>query len=382
MQINALRIRRLLVRTANRAMAFGLFAALLTAAPASQAQQIVQPLAGDVILSLPGVAGPRGIAMHPETGELFVSTFDLRRPPEQSNSLMRFSPAGELVARIEFGERQLFGLAFNPRDRHLYMALAGLPQILRVPADFDSSSQPEVIAVLPSLGADASGAPTTAQPNGLLFRESDGALLASDHSQGAIALIADPSLAANPCPNGSECVRMLLQDSRLLPAADSFPAVGANGIALSLDERRLFIGNQTTGGVFAANLAARGGPSLRMLLSLPGPDGFARGPGDTILAASLRLNAVVIIDGTSGSILAQLGSLVGVDGQGMLLGLRAPANLIRTGDSLLVTSFGSGPQPMLPAGIPAPVPPPTRFGTVSQISIPFAILQRETAARR
>jgi DNA-binding beta-propeller fold protein YncE len=212
---------------------------------------IVDRFAAKEFVQLPdGVRFPEGIAANPDTGEIFVATFDFNG----NNKLLRFKANGKLVAQKDFGGTPLLGLAFNLADGKVYIcnagALAGLQsKIQRIPADFHEGTPIEDVAPLPHIGAPLDrtvGNPDGSQdvihfgsnasaPNGMAFR-SDGSLFVSDSFQGAIFQIENVDLCSGSCP-----VITFAHDALL--ATTGFPPFGANGIDFSADEKSLFIAN-------------------------------------------------------------------------------------------------------------------------------------------
>ncbi len=103
---------------------------------------IVDRFAAKEFAQLPdGVRFPEGIAANPDTGEIFVATFDFGG----NNKLLRFQANGKLVAQKDFGGTPLPGLAFNLADGKVYICNTGdlvgsQSKIQRIPADFHEST--------------------------------------------------------------------------------------------------------------------------------------------------------------------------------------------------------------------------------------------------
>jgi DNA-binding beta-propeller fold protein YncE len=307
----------------------------------AQSRVIVDPSAAQVALRLaPEFNSPRGITTDPRNGDLFIGTFDLS--PAQTNFLIRLNARGELTGQMAFGPRQLLGLAFNPLDGHVYFALPSGGKIQRLPAGFGPNTPIQDVAILPVLPPTPLGpriGPPT--PNGLLFRASDGALLVSDQAQGAVFLIPDPSLSSNACPTSSDCVQTLV-DSPLLASPGSLTRIGANGLALSADEKRLFVSNTGENNVLVFDTVAK---SLRSLtLGVFGPDGLGMSPAGSLIVSSFAGNEIVLLDPVTGRPRAELGDFLGVDRTGAPIGVLNPANFIVSRNTVLVTNLGPFPS--------------------------------------
>jgi DNA-binding beta-propeller fold protein YncE len=307
----------------------------------AQSRVTVDPGAAQVQVRLaPDFNSPRGITTDPRSGDLFIGTFDLS--PAQTNFLIRLNRNGQLTGQIAFGAQQLLGLAFNPLDGHVYFALPGASKVQRVPASFGPNTPIEDVALLPVLLPSPAGprvGPPT--PNGLLFRASDGALLVSDQAQGAVFLIPDPTLSSNVCPTSSACVQTLV-DNPLLASPGSLSRIGANGLALSPDEKRLFVSNTGENSVLVFDTVAR---SLRILsLGVFGPDGLGIAPNGSLIVSSFAGNEIVLLDPITGRPRAELGDFLGVDRNGEPIGVLNPANFIVVRNALLVTNLGPFPS--------------------------------------
>src|SRR5690349_22238957 len=94
-----------------------------------------------------GVRFPEGITANPATREIYVATFDFG---PNSNKLLRYASNGHLQAQVNFGATPLLGLAFY--QGKIYIANFGAGSIQRISAAFNSTRQPEVVAVLPHIG--------------------------------------------------------------------------------------------------------------------------------------------------------------------------------------------------------------------------------------
>jgi len=332
--------------------------------------RIIDARAADIFSVLPDEANfPEGITANPKTRELFVGTVELGGG---DNFVLRLDRRGRVVAQLAVGPLPLLGLAFNPRDEHVYIAAPGATvgqssRIVRIPADFTSSTMLEDVAQVPLLPpvpirVEPTGdlilfGQTPPVPNGLVFRPSDGALLFSDAAQGAILQIADPSQASNVCPADSSCVSTLIQNNLLRGVG--FPNAGANGIALSEDESALFICNTGDDRLLRLDLAA--GMLFSLLRAdINGCDGMVLGPGGSLIITANQADQVVIVDSETGAVLAELGEFFGRLPSGTPLGLATPASPVLLGDSIFVTNTDRRP---VADGVPGPA-------TISRIRLP------------
>src|SRR5712692_671775 len=211
---------------------------------------IVKRDAAEQIIVLPkGVRFPEGITANQKNGDLYVGTF-INNDPQHPNKLLRFERHGKLVATKDFGATPLLGLEFNPRDNKVYICNFGASKIQRIRADFTASTQVEDVATIPGIGAPAPrtegnpdgssdtitfGSNKFPAPNALAFNKA-GDLFVSDSFQGAIFRI-NNAASCGPCPTPST----VSHDPFLATAG--FPPFGANGLALTSEEKTLFIAN-------------------------------------------------------------------------------------------------------------------------------------------
>ena len=283
---------------------------------------------------------PEGIAVDPETGDIFVSTFDFG---PNANQLLRYSKRGALEARLSFGETPLLGLAFNSNDGKVYIANFGAGQIQRVTSDFSSSSEVELVATLPKIGApedrrignpDGSedqihfGSNNVAAPNAMVF-SADGTLYVSDSFQGAIFNLTSP----NSC-NGSCEPETLIHDPLL--ATTGFPPFGANGLALDSDESTLYVANTGDDRVLAVTLATA---EISVFSeSLNGADGLAFDESGTLWVAANQADEILGLN-ENGRVIAKLAGHTRVKPLGVD-GLLFPASLAIRGSRMYVTNAG------------------------------------------
>jgi DNA-binding beta-propeller fold protein YncE len=288
-----------------------------------------------------GVRFPEGITANPDTGDIYVGTFDFGSP----NKLLRFARNGGLVAVRDFGGTPLLGLAFDRANGKIYIANLGASKIQRIAADFNSATPIEDVATVPSIGApgsrtviNADGNPPSQDtitfgstgfpaPNALTF-DAQGNLYVSDSFQGAIFRIANPNGCATPCS-----ATTFLHDPLLATAG--FPPFGANGIAFNSDGSALFIANTGDDRVLKLDIAS--GAITVFAESINGGDGIAFDARGRLWVAANQADEVVALN-ANGRVVAKLGEFRGIREDGSPHGLLFPASLVILGENLFVTN--------------------------------------------
>ncbi len=367
-----------LVCAPRRWMLASLWVGVFTCGSASMAQEsfpIVDAQAARRFATLPVEVGtPEGLAVAPTRREVFVGTLNIGA----DNFLLRLDLLGRVQARINVGTAPLLGLAFNPLDGHVYVASAGAlagqaSSIRRIPASFAERTTIEDVALVPVIGPppgrvennpDGSEDMITfgqnaTVPNGLVFRQSDGALFFTDSFQGAVFQIADPTRAENRCPASAECVELVVQDGLLAAIGD--PQFGANGVALSEDEQSLFVANTGDDRIFRFEFET--GALTLLAGGINGADGLIAGPNGTLIVTANQADQIVVLEADSGRVLAELGEFLGTLEDGTPRALSVPASVVQIGNQLLITNLG---RPAGPDAAPVP-------GTLSRISLPRAL---------
>src|SRR5262245_7260641 len=316
-----------------------LVAGLTNVALAHDTDRVIDRDAVKRFATLPdGVRYPEGITADPDSGEVYVGTFDFG---PNTNKLLRYSRHGHLLAVRDFGGTPLLGLEF--RHGKVYIANFGASMIQRIKADFDANTKIEDVAKLPSIGAPADrtegnpdgssdtikfGSNKFPAPNAMAF-DRDGTLYVSDSFQGAIYKIEHAAHCTTPC-----VVTTLIQDPLLATAG--FPPFGANGLALSRDGSALFIANTGDDRVLKLDLA---GNKLEIFAqSINGADGLARGKRGILRVAANQSDEMVGLD-RDGSIVARLGEFRGIGKDGTPDGLLFPASMVIVGDDMFVTNL-------------------------------------------
>ena len=363
-------------------------ACTLTGASVAQAQDFVvnNPLGVERFATLPAAANlPEGIAADPQTGDIFVGTFDVQPDGSGSNFLLRFDRNGRLQAQLSTGLIPMTGLLFNPRDRKVYFAspagLLGLPiKIQRIPANFTATTRIEDVALVPDLPAPAGRVEGTIDgqqiaitfpnsigaPNGLALRASDGALFFTDSLQAAVMKIADPTRAANICPTSTACVQLVKQDPLLATAA--FPQLGVNGVVVSADESKLFLTNTGDDRLLSLSLTDN---SLAVIAeSLDGADGIVLGLGNTLVVSRALSDELAVLDATTGRILAEVGEFGGINRDGSVRGFLFPGSIVRIGNSIFANNLA------LPLSrSPAEPELDVKVYTIARVRLPLLLAQ-------
>lgn len=320
-----------------------------------------------------GAPQPEGITRNPANGDIIVGTFfgDI--------NLVRFSKTGQIRAAVKINGGPLLGLAYNSADGKIYICsaddLAGGPsgsRIRRIDAEFVDTSGVEDVAEVPVIGAP--GDRTVANPDGSedlisfgnfgrapndLTFDSDGNLYYSDSFQGAVFRIANP---ADNCPLVACSTDTVAHDPLLATAG--FPPFGANGVALNPEETLLYVANTGDDTVLTVNVET--GAVLPFAASINGADGIVTDAEGRVWVAANQADQVVVLNGTTGATMAELGEFLGISEDGAPRGLLFPASLVMVDEKkVLVTNLS------LPLGTSAGEPEAiaTKY-TVSRINTP------------
>jgi DNA-binding beta-propeller fold protein YncE len=286
-----------------------------------------------------GVRFPEGITADPDSGEVYVGTFDFTSP----NKLLRFGRHGQLLAQRDFGGAPLLGLEFDRRHDKVYLANFGASKIQRIKARFHANTTVEDVAVIPGIGApvprtegnpDGSsdtitfGSNSFPAPNAMVF-DRQGNLYVSDSFQGAIFRIDNAAHCATPC------VAVPVIHDPLLATA-GFPPFGANGLALNRDETALFVANTGDDRVLKLDLVTN---ELTIFAqSINGADGLARGKRGILWVAANQSDEIVGLN-RDGRVVVRLGEFKGIRKDGTPEGLLFPASMVIVGDDMFVTNL-------------------------------------------
>ncbi|MGH8661613.1 MAG: SMP-30/gluconolactonase/LRE family protein [Burkholderiales bacterium] len=302
-----------------------------------------------------GVRFPEGITANPRNGDIFVGTFDApsMANPSPKNKLLRFDRRGRLEAERDFGSTPLLGLEFDRNTRKVYIAAVGDfsgtgSRILRIAANFNGATAIEEVALIPSVGPPTPRTvvnPDTSLdtimfgafarvPNAMVLNRHGNVLYISDSFQGAIFRISNLPGCAPNCN-----VEKISHDPLLATAG--FPPFGANGLALSRDEKTLFIANTGDDRVLKFDLTL---PPLSMNAvsvfaeSINGADGLAIDKHGRVWVAANQADEVLALN-EHGRIVARLGEFRGIRRNGTPNGLLFPASLVIVDDEMFVTNL-------------------------------------------
>jgi DNA-binding beta-propeller fold protein YncE len=126
-----------------------------------------------------------------------------------------------------------------------------------------------------------------------------------------------------------------------LLATAGFPPFGANGLALSRDEKTLFIANTGDDRVLKLDLTQKPLSENAVSVfaeSINGADGLATDKDGRVWVAANQADEVVALN-EKGKIVARLGEFRGVRGNGTPNGLLFPASLVIVDDEIFVTNL-------------------------------------------
>jgi DNA-binding beta-propeller fold protein YncE len=321
-----------------------------------------------------GVRYPEGITANPDTGDIYTATFDFGATVTQPNKLLRFDHSGHLVASRDLTGPAL-GLGF--RNGKVYLLAFGSGEVLRIAADFNSTTAFELVGTVPKIGApgprsvgnpDGSSDTITfgfsggaAAPNAMVF-DNAGNLYISDSFQGAIFRIDAAASCSIPCT-----VKTVLQHPLLATAG--FPPFGANGLALDAAEAFLYVANTGDSRVLKVDLAAVAttpGTAVTVFAeSIHGADGLLVDSAGRLWVAANQKDELVALN-TSGRVIIRAGDFLGIRGDGTPRGLLFPASMVIVGDFMYVTNLA---LPLTDAAGDEPEEDVTRW-TISRIRIP------------
>lgn len=322
--------------------AFLVVLGLATTAASSAAAQGPERIAVERFAELPpGVRQPEGLTANPATGEIIVGTFDARMPESaRNNQLLRYSSEGRLIAQRSFGATPLTGLAFA--GGKVYVLNFGASRLQRIAASFDADTPVEDVLAFEALAPPQPSTRRVGNPdgsrdqiafgsagfpgiNGMVFDRS-GSLYVSDSFQGAIYRV-DRATTCAPCK-----VEVISRDP-LLGTSAPLP-FGANGLALSPDERTLYLTNAGDGRLLRMKLP--GGAVEIVAESVHGADGLLFHDG-LYWVASNQADAVVALD-ERGRVRVRAGEFMGIEG-GAPVGLLFPASTVVQGADMIVTNL-------------------------------------------
>ncbi len=326
------------------------FATLAVSAATADAQFLVNREAAKRFATMPsGAEFPEGITAD-DAGNIYVGTFK-----DATSRIVKFDPAGNLLADSGPLGAPILGLAFGPDDKIYYCYVGDFTatgsQIKRISADLTTI---EDVADIPGIGAppdrvvdnpddstdriifgDTDMGFIARVPNALTFNSS-GDLFISDSFQGAIFRIDDA--AGSPCPGSDSCVDTVVHDGLLATAG--FPPFGANGLALSDDELTLFVANTGDDRVLTQPIDGSGDADGALTVfaeSIDGADGLAFDDDGRLWVAANQGDEMVALDET-GKVIAKLGDFLGIRKDGAVKGLVFPASVVIHDGQMFVTN--------------------------------------------
>ncbi len=321
------------------------FAVLAVNAATADAQFLVDREAAKRFATMPaGAEFPEGTTAD-GAGNIYVGTFK-----DATSRIVKFDPAGNLLADSGPLGAPILGLAFGPDDKIYYCYVGDFTatgsQIKRISADLTTI---EDVADIPGIGAppdrvvdNPDGSMDTIEfgqaarvPNALTF-DSSGDLFISDSFQGAIFRIDDA--AGSPCPGSDSCVDTVVHDGLLATAG--FPPFGANGLALSDDELTLFVANTGDDRVLTQPIDGNGdadGDLAVFAESINGADGLAFDDEGRLWVAANQGDEMVALNG-DGKVIAKLGDFLGIRKDGAVKGLVFPASVVIHDGQMFVTN--------------------------------------------
>jgi sugar lactone lactonase YvrE len=325
-----------------------------------------------------GVRYPEGITANPDTGDIYTATFDF--DAAHTNKLLRFDHSGHQVASRDLAGPAL-GLGFS--NGNVYLLAFGSGQVLRIAADFNSTTAFETVGTVPKIGApgartvgnpDGSNDTITfgfsggaAAPNAMVF-DAAGNLYISDSFQGAIFRIDAATSCSIPCT-----VKTVLQHPLLATAG--FPPFGANGLALDSAEAFLYVANTGDSRVLKIELAAvptTPATAIKVFAeSVHGADGLAMDSSGRLWVAANQADEVVALN-TSGRVIIRAGEFLGIRSDGTPRGLLFPASMVIVGRWMYVTNLalpltdavGDEPEEFVTRWTISRIPVPNHLGVV------------------
>jgi DNA-binding beta-propeller fold protein YncE len=152
-----------------------------------------------------------------------------------------------------------------------------------------------------------------------------------------------------------------------LLATAGFPPFGANGLALSRDEKALFIANTGDDRILKLDLIQPQSVDALSVFaeSINGADGLAIDRRGRVWVAANQADEVLALN-EDGKIVARLGEFRGVRGNGTPNGLLFPASLVIVDDEIFVTNLALA---LTPTAGDEPEEDVTRW-TISRLKMP------------
>jgi sugar lactone lactonase YvrE len=295
-----------------------LFAGLLALSTAATAwdRAAVQRFA-----TLPeGALNPEGIAVEPQSGDLYVTGFNPQGTPP--GKIYVFADNGQYKRTITVtgSSSALLGIDFHPATHAMLVADLGAGYLIDVNPHTGAATP--IMSVGPGAGLNA------------LTFDHAGNIYVSGSFSGAIYKTG---------PNGGAAT-VWKQDALL--TTTGFPPFGANGLQFNRNESALFVANTGNDTVvrIAANAGVAGAASV-FTNSINGADGLILDEHDNVWVCANQADEIVVTDPT-GKAIAKLGDFDGVR-DGSPVGLLFPASLARRGDWIYITNLSLDLRPVV-----------------------------------
>ncbi len=270
--------------------------------------------------TLPAGEGPPEGSAADRRGNIYVSTFDLRRAFTGSpgpGRMFVFDRHGELERTVEIAgsSHLLLDLAFHPTTGALLAVDFGKQQVLRVNRHTGASS---VFATIPGGAAAA--------PNMITFDQA-GNVYISDSFQGIIWKTG---------PSGGTPEQWV--ESALLRTS-GVPPFGAIGLAFNRAGDAMFVANSGNDQIIRIPVTA-GAPGTPAVFvnSVNGASALLIDEDDNLWITASQADEVVVLDPT-GRVIAKLGDFDGLSRRGAPRGLLFPVGMLRVGDWIYVSNL-------------------------------------------
>lgn len=262
-----------------------------------------------------GPGNPEGIAADAK-GNIYVATFDFIA----TNVIHIFSGnSGQLVDTIPLPGAVPLGLAFDTAG-NLYVANFGGGTVLKYAPPFNASSVPAATYSV------CAGFPTCAL-NAMTF-DAGGDLYVSDSFGGNIFKIDLPA----------GIVSTFATDPLLTPGSHGFPPFGANGLAFSPIDGKLYVANTADDRILRVDPVSGAVDPVSFAESINGADGILFDSKGRLWVAANQADEIVALDGTTGRVVARRGSFDGIGTDGAAKGLIFPASIVLSKGSIYVTN--------------------------------------------
>jgi sugar lactone lactonase YvrE len=297
-------------------LCFMLFAGLVSLQAGAWDRGAVQRFA-----TLPaGALNPEGIAVEPNSGDLYVTGFNPTGAPPARIYVFDDTGRFKRTLTVTGSSAALLGIAFHPDTHALLVADLGAGNLIDV--DPNTGAATPIMSAGPAAGLNA------------LTFDGTGNIYVSGSFSGAIYKTG---------PNGGPAA-LWKQDALL--TTTGFPPFGANGLQFNRDESALFVAN--TGNDTIVRIESSGGVAGAASVfthSINGADGLLIDEHDNLWVCANQADEIVVVDAT-GKAIAKLGDFAGVR-HGSPAGLLFPASLARHGGWIYITNLSLDLRPVV-----------------------------------